>query len=214
MAKLVPVYRGLTTDDAQRLADYLDERGIEAYVDSTQSPLYGMSQGPSAHVVYVDEHISGYGRDLVRQFSREWHAGVAKDEVDREDTGWEVPTHDRPSDDAMVDSTQDQDRAYGPDFLQEEDIESYTRESAEVEDLIDETGHESFTDRIVRFGTDHDVAEEEDYSAIDDALDSDIDEAVDQADTRQGMDEQETRPTDFVRRTRYDKERYDKEDEG
>ncbi|MEX0742529.1 MAG: hypothetical protein WD079_06995, partial [Phycisphaeraceae bacterium] len=74
------------------------------------------------------------------------------------------------------------------------------------EDLIDETGHESFSDRIVRFGTDHDVAEEQDYEAIDEAIDSDIDEAIDQADTRQGMDEQETRPTDFVRRTRYDKE--------
>lgn len=186
MAKLVPVYRGLTSDDAQRLADYLDERGVESYVDSTQSPEYGMSQGPGAHVVYVDTHISGYARQIVRDFSHKWHGGVPKDEAEREETGYERPIPDRPSDDALNSTNQDRERAYGPD-IHDDPEDSPGRESPEVEDLIDEDGREDFDQRIVRFGPDHDVAEEDDdFRRLDE-------EDVDEADSRQGLDEEETR---------------------
>lgn len=204
MAKLVPVYRALTVDDAQRLADFLDDRGVESYVDSTQSPEYGMSQGPEAHVVYVDSHIAEYARQIVRDFSHKWHGGVPKDEVEREETGRENLPGDRPSDDAPSSTNQDRERAYGPDPYEHGD-ETPRRESPEVEDLIDETGEENFDDRIVGFGVDHDLAEEDDYEAMER-------EDIDEADSRQGVDEDEARRTDAAHARR--RAEYDEEDEG
>lgn len=206
MAKLVPVYRALTVDDSQRLADFLDDRGVESYVDSTQSPDYGMSQGPGAHVVYVDSHIAEYARQIVRDFAHKWHGGVPKDEVEREQTGLENTPGDRPSDDALASTNQDRERAYGPD-PHEHGEETPGRESPEVEDLIDETGRENFNDRIVGFGPDHDLAEEEDaFEAMDR-------EDIDEADSRQGLDEEESRRTDAAAHARRRAD-YDEEDEG
>lgn len=187
--KLVPVYRGFTVDDVQRLADYLEERGVESYVDSTQSPMYGMNQGAAAHVLYVDSHIVGYTRQIVRQFIREWHGPVPKDETENEQSAYEIPTPDRPSDDALSDSPQDQDHPYGPGI---DDAERPGRESPEVEDLIDEAGHEDFDHRIVGFGTDRGISEED----ASDEADFEDQPDVDEADSRQGLDEEESRSSE------------------
>jgi len=157
--ELVPVYHALTVDDAQRLADILQRRGVESYVENTVSPLYNMTQGPAAHVVLVDRHAAATARDTVRQYEADWHYGVPRDEQDYEQTGFELPDDPRPSQDDPADN-----------FISERThMDRPGPESPEVENLITEDRHHEEVDwrehRIVGIGPDRGLTEPPDSDA-------------------------------------------------
>ena len=154
--KLVPIYRALTVDDAQRLADKLQHAGIETFVDSTDAPMYGMTQGPAAKVVYVRKAESAHARDLVKQFGFKWHPPVAEQEWQREETGLEMTIPDRPSDDS-------------PNEFEGEGNERLSAdrpgpEAAETEEFIGEGGEQMNPDasEIAGFGADRPLRQEAD----------------------------------------------------
>ena len=154
--KLTPIYRALTVDDAQRLADKLRNAGIEAFVDQTDSPMYGATQGPASRVVYVRKAESAQARDAVKAFGREWHKGLTKNEWLREETGLEMPVPDRPSDDSPNEF-----EGEGNERLSAEGVGP---ESAEVEEFITETGEQRQPDRreIAGFGVDRPLRQDAD----------------------------------------------------
>ena len=132
--ELVPVYHGRTIDDTQRLADQLREAGVESFVDSTQSPMYGMRAGPSARTLYVRAPITEGVREIVHRYKLEHPGEVHRTERLREQTGLELPTGDRPRDDSFAEGIgemteeMDADRP-GPD----------TPELESVSELLDES---------------------------------------------------------------------------
>jgi hypothetical protein len=131
--QLVPIYHGRTVDDTQRLADKLRAAGIESFVNSTQSPMYGMRAGPSARTLFVREPVMDLVREIVHEF-RLAHPGVVeRADRDREETGLELPTGDRPADDSpaegIAEMTEEMDAERpGPD----------TPEMAAVHEELDE----------------------------------------------------------------------------
>jgi hypothetical protein len=98
--RLIEVYRAPTVSDAQRFADVLHRAGIEAFVESTEAPMYGAPVGPSGKCVRVREPVVAEAEALVADFEQRWHKGVPPDEWPAEETGGELPTLDRPSDDS------------------------------------------------------------------------------------------------------------------
>lgn len=154
--KLVPVYRALTVDDAQRLADKLRNAGIEAFVDQTDAPMYGATQGPRSRVVYVRKAESAQARDAVERFGEKWHKGLTEDDWLREETGLELPVPDRPSDDSPNEF-----EGEGNERLSAEGLGP---ESAEVEEFITETGEQRQPgrDEIAGFGMDRPLRQEAD----------------------------------------------------
>lgn len=179
--KLVPVYRALTVDDAQRLADRLKNAGVEAFVDSTDAPMYGITQGPSSKVVLVRKAESAHARDLVKQWGFKWHPTVAQEEWSREETGLELPIPERPSDDS-------------PNEFEGEGNERMNAdrpgpESAEVEEFITESGEQRSpgSGEIVGFGMDRPLEQDADVDRPEVQ-----DQELEKLDLRQQLDEPET----------------------
>ena len=132
--QLVPVYHGLTADDTQRLADELREAGIESFADSTQSPMYGMRSGPSARTLYVRAPVTELVREIVHHYKREHPGEVERAERQREETGLELPTPDRPRDDSfaegIAETTEEMDAERpGPDTPELESVGEWIDES-------------------------------------------------------------------------------------
>ena len=97
---LVPIYRALTVDDAQRLADTLTEKGVEAFTDTTENPLLGASVGPSGRIVRVRARMLAPAREIAEQYRREWHPDVPAEQWHYEEAGLEVHHPDKPSRDS------------------------------------------------------------------------------------------------------------------
>ena len=96
--ELTTVYRGRTVDDAQRVADRLSRAGIEAFVESTVSPMYGATVGPRGKIVRVRTPARSLAEEVVSDFERRDHHGLTEDEWDvEEEAGFEPPTIDKPS---------------------------------------------------------------------------------------------------------------------
>lgn len=179
--KLVAVYRALTVDDAQRLADRLRHAGIETFVETTDAPLYGMTQGPMAKIVYVRKAESGHVRELVKQWGFHWHPTVAEQEWDREETGLEMAIPDRPSDDS-------------PNEFEGEGNERLSAdrpgpESPEVEEFITESGEQRSpgSGEIAGFGVDRPLRQDADVDRAEVQ-----DQRLDELDLGQQMREEET----------------------
>lgn len=98
--EFVTVYRGMSVDDAQKLADRLKAAGIEAFADHTESPLYGASLGPRGRIVRVRQPVAERAREVVRKFEKEGHPSVSEEEWAREETGLELGGEQRPSEDS------------------------------------------------------------------------------------------------------------------
>lgn len=162
-SKLVPVFHALTVDDAQRLADILSERGIEAFVENTEAPLYGMTQGPSAHIVYVYEQAKASAREVVRKFEADWHPGVPRDEQLYEETGLELPDDPTPSEDSP-----NEENRLGNERLDEP---RPGPAAPEVADLVLENPNQRHLDvdpnedPIVGFGPDRGLTEEPEFES-------------------------------------------------
>ena len=57
--KLVRVYEGLTTADVDRLADMLNQAGIESFMDLTDAPIDGLVMGPASKIFLVPNRKPG-----------------------------------------------------------------------------------------------------------------------------------------------------------
>jgi len=156
--ELVTVFRALTVDDAQRLADKLQEKGIEAFVASTEAPMYHATQGPSARLVQVREPMAATARELAEQFAADWHPEVPADEWPREHTGLEQPIPEGTTDDSPNDSPQQIDNVESAQGrLAETDPQE--PEAPEVEGLqpLEDPSEPADPEDIERFGADRDV---------------------------------------------------------
>jgi len=105
--ELTSVYVGMSTDEVQRFADRLNEAGIEAFVEQTQSAMYGTMPGPAGHQVMVRRAAADQARELAVQFEHQWHYQEAApddpaDGRQQQQVGPEAPVPDRPSDDAVT----------------------------------------------------------------------------------------------------------------
>lgn len=130
---LVAIYHGRTHDDTLRLADRLRELGVESFVETTQSPLYGMRAGPAGRTLYVRGPATELVREAVHRFKVEEAGQVPRGERQREETGLELPVGEKPSEDSFAEGvgemTEEMDAERpGPD----------TPELASVDDGLDE----------------------------------------------------------------------------
>lgn len=96
----VPVYLASTVAVAQKLADRLSNRGIETFVDDTESPMYGMSLGPHSKVIHVREPAEASAREIVQDFQQEYDPPTNPEDWAGQETGMEVVRRTRPSDDS------------------------------------------------------------------------------------------------------------------
>ena len=180
--RLVPVYRALTADDAQLLADRLDRAGVEAFVDSTDSPMYGATEGPRSRVVHVRAPVSEQAREIVARFEEvEGRPGVPADEWQREETGLELAEDQRPRNDS---SMEDMERGTG-----RMETEPRQPEAAETEGLVDssDTTEDVGDERIEGIGADRGLTQEADVER------PEVEEQpIDELDTSQERDESET----------------------
>lgn len=155
--ELIPIYEALTTAEAEELADRLDDAGIEAYVDYTDSPLEGLVAARSAKIVLVPRQEMAAAREVVARWEAQGHEGVPADESQREETGLELPTEPIPSTDSpSVDiegqgvERLDADRP-GP--------ESPEIEAMRIEDPGPQHGRDVEDPRIKSFGADRPLAQ-------------------------------------------------------
>lgn len=181
---LVQVYEGLTLLDAQELADRLDDAGIEAFTDVTDSPASGLVAGSASKIVLVRKPNAEQARQVVRRFESEGRTGVPRDEHPREETGLELPTRPRPSDDSPGLDIE----GGGNERL---DADAEGAEASEVEGLrLEDPGHERedvSPDRIRGFGADRDLAQPADVDA-----DEVTEQPIDRLDVSSILDEEET----------------------
>ena len=153
--ELVPVYHGRTVDDTQRLADKLRASGVESFVPSTQSPMYGMRAGPSTRTLYVRAPITDLVREIVHEFRLEHPGVVERRERDREETGFEIPVGDRPSDDSPAEGI--------AEMTEEMDAERPGPDTPELESIHEQLDEE----KIKSMDVDRDLAEESETESPD-----------------------------------------------
>lgn len=107
------IYRAQTVDLAQRLADVLEQAGVEAFVETTEDPMYGMSQGPAGRRVMVRKAVAEHARPVVEKFRVDWHPDEdAELFASREPSGLEQPKPEKPSDESPRDSILDKTPGY------------------------------------------------------------------------------------------------------
>ncbi len=178
---LVPIYLALTVDDAQRLADKLRVAGIESFVDQTDSPMYGATQGPSSRIVRVRRVETGPARDVMKRFGFKYHPSMARQEWQREETGLELPTREKPSDDSPHEF-----EGEGNERL---DTDRPGPPSEELMDMITETGEERdlSADEIESYETDRPIAQDADIDR-----DEIAETRIDDLDVERDFDERET----------------------
>ncbi|MFW5653249.1 MAG: hypothetical protein ACOC0P_04315 [Planctomycetota bacterium] len=96
--QLVTVFRGRTVEDAQAVADRLTQSGIEAFVESTVSPMYGAPVGPRGKIVQVRAPAQSAAQPVIEDFEANVHRGLTQEEWELEEAGgYEEATDDRPS---------------------------------------------------------------------------------------------------------------------
>lgn len=179
---LVPIYRAPTIDDAQRVSDKLKEAGVDAFVDNTTAPLYGVTQGPASRIVLVRSPIAAFARQIVNDYRREYHRDESPADRRTEETGLELPTPDRPKDDAPNDW-------YAAD-IEAMDADRPGPEAPEVEDMVYDRGDRREvpeSDKMIRFGADHDMTEDAEI----DTPEAD-DQPIDKLDLSRDLGEPET----------------------
>lgn len=162
--KLVRVYEGLTTADVDRLADLLNQAGIESFMDLTDAPIDGLVMGPSSKILRVHIEDAPHARRIVRQFERAGYVGVhGEDAQQREQTGFELPSEQLPSQDSP-----------SPDVegagIERMDADRSGPEAPEVEGLVSEDPDQQGRvdgQRIVGFGTDRPLAQQADVESED-----------------------------------------------
>lgn len=145
--QLVPIYHAYTASDAQGLADRLRSAGVEAFVEMTEAPMYGMRAGPQSQVVYVRKAESEDVRSIVRTWEHEGHPGVPPDERESEATGLEIGPEDERTGDSPVEGV-----AETTERFNEERPGPDTPEIQAIHGDLDETDIESF-------GVDRDIEE-------------------------------------------------------
>jgi hypothetical protein len=168
---LVAIYRAPTIDDAQRLADKLQQAGIESFVDSTDAPMYGATQGPAARIVRVRRVQTGAARDVMKRYSFHFHPELPQEEMIYEQTGLELPIPDRPSDDSP-----NEPEGEGTERM---DADPPGAASVELVDMILDTGQERdiSAEEIDRYDGDRSVeqAPEMEREEIEEQLIDDLD---------------------------------------
>lgn len=97
--ELVTVFHARTVEDAQRLADRLTRAGVEAFVDTTVAPMYGLPVGPRGKIVRVRAPERGLAERVVADFEGRSDRGLTEEEWEQEEgiSGFEEPTIDKPS---------------------------------------------------------------------------------------------------------------------
>lgn len=95
--ELVPVFTAPSIDDAERLADKLAEAGIEAFVDTTEAPMYGMARGPGSRVVEVRSLVREHAKQIVNRYRQRWHDELPEAGRPASEPNWERPARRRPS---------------------------------------------------------------------------------------------------------------------
>lgn len=100
---LVPVYEGFTVAEAEMLADRLNQAGIEAFIDNTDSPFDGTTTAAQGQTVRVVRQDHAQAREIVHQFEEDGHEGLPLNPERIEEDGsplsslGEHPSEDSPS---------------------------------------------------------------------------------------------------------------------
>jgi hypothetical protein len=155
--ELVPVYEGFTLADAEMLADRLNQAGIEAFIDNTDSPFDGTTSPLQSQTVRVVPRAFTEAREIVRQFEEDGHEGLPLNPEATEEAGSPISSiGEHPSDDSPA-NINDHDRIMGERLM---DAESAEVEGLRIEDR-EAHGQDVSGAAIRSFGVDRDIAQDE-----------------------------------------------------